>query len=63
MKNLSMISKPQTGYTVKKAAARKDSSFAARHRQSSLERFMQERANMNVQYVGINGMAVPQPRA
>ena len=62
MKNLSMISKPQTGYTVKKAAARRDSNFLARRRQSSLERFMQERANREVQYVNVNGIAVPQPR-
>lgn len=63
MKNLSMISKPQTGYTVKKANARKNNTFTARHRQSSYERFMEKRANTNVYYVGMNGGALVQPRA
>ena len=62
MKNLSMISKPQTGYTVKKANARKNSSFIARHRNESFERFMKEHANTSVYYVGIGGAALPQPR-
>lgn len=63
MKNLSMISKPQTGYTVKKATAKKAGSLARRARQSSYERFMEARANTSVCYVGINGGAVVQPRA
>ncbi len=63
MKNLSMISKPQTGYTVKKANARKKNSFLARHREESFERFMQTRENSNIQYVGVNGGAVVQPIA
>lgn len=63
MKNLSMISKPQTGYTVKKANARKNSGSIARHRQSSYERFMQERANTNIYYVGVGGGALVQLRA
>ena len=63
MKNLSMISKPQTGYTVKKADVRKNSSFLARHQRDSFERFMQERTDKNIFYVGFGGMAIPQPRS
>ena len=60
MKNLSMISKPQTGYTVKKASTRKANSFMARLRKEAFERFMQERTNTNVYYVGVNGGAIVQ---
>ena len=63
MKNLSMISKPQTGYTVKKASTRKTHSFMARLRKESFRRFMQERASANICYVGVSGMAIPQPIA
>ncbi len=62
MKSLSMISKPQTGYTVKKSNAKKAGSFVARHREDSFERFMQGRTNTDICYVGFGGMAVPQPR-
>ena len=62
MKNLSMISKPQTGYTVKKAAARQCHSAAAHLRQRSYECFMAGQANTNIYYVGIGGMAMPHPR-
>lgn len=63
MKNLSMISKPQTGYNMKKINAKKARAHASRARQSSYERFMSERANANVTYVGMNGGALVQPRA
>lgn len=63
MKNLSMISKPQTGYTVKKVNARKANRFATRLRRESFERFIQGRANTNIYYVGFGGMAIPQPIA
>ncbi len=63
MKNLSMISKPQTGYTVKKVNAKKARAHASRTRQSSYERFMQERTDANVCYVGMLGGALVQPRA
>lgn len=62
MKNLSMISKPQTGYNIKKTNAKKARAHASRTRQSSYERFMQERASTNVYYVGMNGGALVQPR-
>lgn len=57
MKNLSMISKPQTGYNIKKTNAKKARAHASRTRQSSYERFMAERTNNNVCYVGMHGGA------
>lgn len=62
MKNLSMISKPQTGYNVKKANVKKARAHASRARQSSYERFMSEHGGADIRYIGVQGGAVPQPR-